>query len=311
MKFDKIKDIFSLTQTQKRGFFLLCILMLVIVVAPALYKVFFFRPQTIDMEKERNEIEKFLSLVRYKSDNKKTKYTQKEQFIDIEHSELSAAESKLSPFFFNPNNLPAEKWLEMGFSERQVKTIKNYEYKGGRFLTKDDVRKMWSISKEEYDIIKPYILLPDSIPAGKTKKTHIHEEKIIQIVEINSADTSALKTLPGIGSIYALHIFNYKMKLGGFYSKSQLLEVAGMDTLRLKIIEPYIDINPWIIRKININTADFYRLSSHPYISKNAAISIINYRNRHGNYSIIEDIMKSEIIDEELFNKLAPYLTTE
>jgi DNA uptake protein ComE-like DNA-binding protein len=51
-------------------------------------------------------------------------------------------------------------------------------------------------------------------------------------------------------------------------------------------------------------------MSSHPYISKNVAISIINYRNRHGEYLVIEDVMKSELVDEELFRKLAPYLTT-
>jgi DNA uptake protein ComE-like DNA-binding protein len=135
--------------------------------------------------------------------------------------------------------------------------------------------------------------------------------KTYQVVELNSADTTLLKTLPGIGSGYAARIFNYRMKLGGFYSKLQLFEIKGMDSLRFSGIEPYIDINPWLVRKININTATFEQMSSHPYISNNVAISLINYRNRHGKFLVIEDVMKSELVDEELFSKLAPYLTTQ
>ncbi len=104
----------------------------------------------------------------------------------------------------------------MGFTERQVRSIKNYETKGGRFYSKQDVKKLWAISTEEFSIIEPFIQLHDSMSVSDRSKNNSAETKLYQIVELNSADTTLLKTLPGIGSGYAARIFNYRMKLGGF-----------------------------------------------------------------------------------------------
>ncbi len=310
MKAEKIKDFFTVPFSQRRGYFLFGIILILIIIAPALYKTFIYQPQVINLEKDRKEIEAFLSSIRYKTETQQNPYRQKPKYVNLDHPEFSAASSKLTPFKFNPNNLPADKWLEMGFSKKQVQSIKKFEQKGGRFYTKQDVKKLWVISAEEYSIIEPYIQLPDSLSDRRNYERE-NETKAIQIVELNSADTTLLKTLPGIGSAFARRIFNYKSKLGGFHSKQQLLEVKGMDSARYAGIEKYVDINPWLIRKININTTDFNSLSSHPYISNNVAISLINYRNRHGQYSAIEEVMESELIDSELFRRLAPYLSTE
>lgn len=309
MKSDKLKDFFSLPSTQKRGYFFFCVILILIIIAPAFYKAFLFKPEIVDLEKERKEIEAFVSSIQYKTETH-TDYRTKNQHIHLDYPDYSAAVSKLTPFEFNPNNLPAEQWLKMGFSQKQVQSIKKFEQKGGRFYSKQDVKKLWAISPDEYIVIEPFIQLPDSLTARKTYDKK-HEPKHFQIVELNSADTTLLKTLPGIGSSFARRIFIYKQKLGGYHNKQQLYEVQGMDTARFTGIEPYIDINPWLIKKININEADFDKLSSHPYINNNVAISIVNYRNRHGNYVTIEEIMKSELVDNNLFRKLAPYLTIE
>ncbi len=314
MKSDDIKNVFSLSATQKRGFLLLGIILVLIVAAPAFYKAFLLQPEIIDLEKDRKEIEAFVSTVRYRENYRSSNNCDKSNNyrpFNLDQPEISAASSKLNPFHFNPNNLPAEQWMNMGFSQKQVQSIKKFEQKGGRFYTKQDVKKMWAISPEEYEIIEPYILLPDSLSGSKSFPKPVTEKKQFQIVELNSADTTLMKTLPGIGSGYAAKIYNYRIKLGGFHSRSQLLEVYGMDSARFAGIEPYIDINPWLIKPLNINTAEFEKLSNHPYISKNVAISIINYRNRHGNYNSVEEVMKSELIDATLFKKLAPYLTIE
>jgi competence protein ComEA len=311
MKTDKIKDFFSLPGSQKRGYFLLGIILLMAIIAPAFYKAFLFTPDTINLEHERQEIESFLSSIEFRAQTRKETTQNSYQNINLDQSEYTTAAAKLSPFSFNPNNLPAEKWLEMGFSQRQVQSIKKYEQKGGRFHTKADVKKMWAISPEEYEIIEPFIQLPDSMSGHQHYEKRKYEPKTYQIVELNSADTSMLKTLPGIGAAFASRIYQYRMKLGGYHTKSQIFEVRGMDTARFEGIEPYIDINPWLIRKININEADFDKFSNHPYISNNVAISLINYRNRHGNYLTTEDIMKSELVDQNLYLKLAPYLTVE
>jgi len=52
-------------------------------------------------------------------------------------------------------------------------------------------------------------------------------------------------------------------------------------------------------------------LSSHPYIERNVAKAIVLYRIQHGNYQTVSDIKKIVFIKEVLFQKIAPYLTTE
>ena len=47
-------------------------------------------------------------------------------------------------------------------------------------------------------------------------------------MDVNSADTTALIDLPGIGSKLALRIINFREKLGGFYAIEQLKETYGL-----------------------------------------------------------------------------------
>jgi competence ComEA-like helix-hairpin-helix protein len=64
-------------------------------------------------------------------------------------------------------------------------------------------------------------------------------------------------------------------------------------------------------KKININIASEYELSMNPNISRDIAKAIIIYRNQHGNYQKIEDLKKIVFINEEMFRKIAPYLTVD
>ena len=58
-----------------------------------------------------------------------------------------------------------------------------------------------------------------------TRTTSRKSDKTDEMVELNSADTTRLKQLRGIGSGYAKMIVAYREKLGGFYKTEQLLEV--------------------------------------------------------------------------------------
>ena len=60
---------------------------------------------------------------------------------------------------------------------------------------------------------------------------------------------------------------------------------------------------------MNINEAEIDALKKHPYISYKVANSIVKMRNVHGPYKELEDLLKSVLIDQELFAKIQPYLT--
>lgn len=61
--------------------------------------------------------------------------------------------------------------------------------------------------------------------------------------------------------------------------------------------------------KVNINTADESTLMSLPGIGQAKAKSIIDYRNKNGNFSDIRDLMKVPGIKEGLFSKIADQVT--
>lgn len=146
----------------------------------------------------------------------------------------------------------------------------------------------------------------DSFPR---KNFYTRAVKKIENVEINSADSAAWEALPGIGPVFAARIVKFRDKLGGFLSVEQIREVYGIQDSTFQLISPYLKIGtPWI-HKININTATKEELKSHPYIRWQLANMIVDYRNQHGNFASLDDLKKMQLITDEVFAKIVPYLS--
>ena len=199
-------------------------------------------------------------------------------------------------FKFNPNHLPDAQWRKLGLRQHQIDVLKHYEEKGGRFYKKSDVKKIYSITAEDYKRLEPYILLPGDGYAGPA-----------EIIEVNHADSAKLVTLKGIGPAYAMRIIRYRDKLGGFYNKEQLKEVFGIDEEHYLLIDKEVKVNPLLIKKLNINKAVFEDLRHYPYLSYKQMNAIINYRNEHGDYDNFNDLKDVAILDEATLKKVRPY----
>ena len=100
--------------------------------------------------------------------------------------------------------------------------------------------------------------------------------------------------------------------MGGFVSLDQLNEVWGLSPeTKASILPRFQQIEKLEVVKININSASEELLKSHPYIEWRIASQLVKYRTNHGAFQKIEDIQELVLIDRELFDKLAPYLTVE
>lgn len=308
--FNFLKTYFHFNRSEKNGIIILTVIILILFIIPA-YLAFVRKPAKVYFEQYSKEIAAFEASLQEDTLQKHSgKYN-----IDFERIDGSMAEHKMHPFPFDPNDLPAEKWREMGMSERQIKTILNFEKKGGRFYHKEDLKKIYGISESEYNVLAPYISISkadyDNKPDQKSEwKSKFPKPERVS-VDINTADSAGLTKLKGIGPSFARRIIRFRDLLGGFYDKKQLLEVYGMDSLRFAEFSGYCTLGAGPVRKININTATVAELKKHPYFDYYLAKSIVDYRVIHGNFDRVEQLRFTPMFYEDLYKKIAPYMMIE
>ncbi|WP_134091196.1 helix-hairpin-helix domain-containing protein [Olivibacter sp. XZL3] len=232
-----------------------------------------------------------------------------------EESSLSA--TAVHYFKFDPNKLATAQWQQLGLTDKQIKNIKNFEAKGGSFRKKEDLRKIYTLSQNDYKRLEPYIEIsaaPIVIPARNDSVSRPKEYALgkvtadLPVLDLNKVDSLALLALPGIGPVFASRIVRYRDLLGGFHAISQLKEVYGLDTAKYQQIERYLQVDSADVKRIRINEVDFDELRKHPYISTKYARLMLAYRKQHGAYAALEDLSKIPVFDEKYLRKIAPYL---
>jgi competence protein ComEA len=296
-----IRDYLTFNKRERNGI----VVLLTIILSLLIYLMVAdkcFRKERIDFSKFEKEIQLLQATTETKK--KGLRYIAATKPITAASAVVSSPER----FTFNPNQLPEAEWKKLGLTNQQIHSIKNYESKGGRFLKKEDVKKMYTISPELYASLEPYIEIPveEKTPLFKTadKKNPVSE---IKIMELNSVDSLQLTTIKGIGPFYARTIIKFRNALGGFHSKEQLMEVWKFDQEKYNALEKYITVDASKVMRINVNTCTAKELK-HPYINWKIANGIINYRSKHGNFHTLEEIKKTDLLDEETFLKIVPYL---
>jgi len=235
------------------------------------------------------------------------------QFDRTKSGYLSNTAAEL--FYFDPNTLSATGWQKLGLRDKTITTIQNYLGKGGTFKKPGDLKKIYGLSLNEYERLAPFIKIitfdKNSFTGNSFEKKESSKtiSSKYNVIDINTADTTAFIALPGIGSKLAYRIINFRDKLGGFYSVEQIGETFGLPDSTFQKIKQYLKLENTSIRKININTASIDELKAHPYIKWSIANPIIAYRNEHGPYLKVEDIKKVMVVTEEIYEKIFNYLS--
>lgn len=150
-------------------------------------------------------------------------------------------------------------------------------------------RRGKALSEAEYDSVKAHYQV--KIKAGEH-------------VVLNTADTTALKTVPGIGPYYARKVVEYGQRLGGYVSVDQLDEIEGfpLDAKEYLVIE---NATP---RHLNVNTLTLNELRKHPYLTFYQAKAITDYRRLHGPLKSLQDLRLSKDFPPEAIKRLEPYV---
>ncbi|MDZ4669076.1 MAG: helix-hairpin-helix domain-containing protein [bacterium] len=127
-------------------------------------------------------------------------------------------------------------------------------------------------------------------------------------IEINSADSETLVTLPKIGPVLAGRIVQYRNKLRGFHNLSQLMEIWGFKEDFLFDLEGKISLDSRLVNVYKLNHVGVDELKSHPYFKFTLSKAIVNFRNQHGNYARVEDIKQIKLVNDSIYSLVSPYL---
>lgn len=224
-------------------------------------------------------------------------------------------EKETEYFPFDPNRADSSDFISLGLPSWMVRNILRYRAKGGKFRQPEDFRKIYGLKEQDYRRLLPYIYVevPGRVPAKKSPSLlrdtlkFPKAEKYAEgtVVELNSADTSALKKIPGIGPFTARRIVAYRRRLGGYCSVRQLEDIS----LDSDSLGRWFSTDTALIRKIAINSASIHQLRRHPYINFYQARAFIEFRRRKGAIRHLKSFRLYEEFPEGSLQRLLPYIS--
>lgn len=128
------------------------------------------------------------------------------------------------------------------------------------------------------------------------------------LLEINSADSLQFDELPGIGPVYASRIVRFRNLLGGYYSVDQLSEVYGLDSTWVASVKSGLTVDTTLIVRMDVNSFTFKELLRHPYLDYEQVKSLVNYRDRHGSFLMIETLSTAGVLPDSVWTRIRHYL---
>lgn len=216
-------------------------------------------------------------------------------------------------FFFDPNTADSTQLLRLGLRPWMVRNIYKYRRGGGNFRSPEDFAQIYGLTTTEFEELRPYIRIQhDFTPAAETYPRTEHDTlrfplKLQQgeLISLNSADTAALKKIPGVGSYFARQIQSYRRRLGGFARKEQLMEIDGFPEEALD----YVVVDTAQVKRLPVNELTLDQLRRHPYITFFQARAITDYRRLHGPIDSLGQLRLMREFSADEIARLQPYLS--
>ena len=288
----KYEDPFVISKRSKRGLLVLILASLGLIFFPRVY-MFFQKEEAFVINSEQiAEFER--THKKFEKRNYSNYYSKKKKY--------KAPDSK-----FNPNTYTLSDWINLGLSEKQSVVILKFTARG--IYTEEDLKRIFVIPDVLFELIRDSVVYPERIQNTPNQESFKKQAKQINLINLNTADTTEFMKIYGIGAFYAKQIIRYREKLGGFFKKEQLLEVWKMTPEAYDKIKDHVFISEKDVKRININSVTIEVLKVHPYLKWNQANSIVKMRIQRNGFKNIEEIKESVLIDSETYEKLFPYLS--
>ncbi len=214
-----------------------------------------------------------------------------------------------TPVPFRVDTVQAKYLVRIGVSVGRARAFVSIAREHG-FSNAEEVALYPYFPDSLVNALKPYMIFP----APDTTVTAAAAGP--RLVELNTADSAALRSVSGIGPKTVNRILRYRERLGGFFRAEQLLEVEGVTAENLARILPQVTCDTTLIRKIPINRASPGEFSDHPYMHRSTANRLLSRRQmlRERNlpaWESVQDLVDQKILRPEDAPYLRPYLSFE
>lgn len=253
-----------------------------------------------------------------------------EKLPDIKFISENNSSAELTDF--DPNDLDEKQWQHLGFSSKQISTILNYKkIVGGKFISKEQLKKCFAISSEKFTELEPYMVLPENNKEAKSGSFKGFEKRTVTISKRFNPDHYSLDDWikSGFSEGQAKAILKYKAYLGGsFISKEKFKECFIISEENFQKISPYLILpenTPANFNHYSKNPgSEKTKIQYHPFnpnnldlegwksfgFSEKQAQTIVNYRDRNlkGNFKSLQDIQKCFVISAEKFEEMKPFI---
>lgn len=186
----------------------------------------------------------------------------------------------------------------LGFTVRQAEAYDAYVRRRDGIRSMEELRECYLL-RDLADTLAPFVSFAERAEPA---------DPYLRPVELNTADSAALRSIDGIGERSVAAIMEYRRRLGGFVSAAQLAEIPQVTESNYEKILKQICCDSCEIRKIDINFAPPEELDAHPYIGARTLRRILKQRQLKGGWSAIEEMTEDNILTQSEAARLAPYL---
>ncbi len=311
---EQLKDYFYFSRGEKNGIIILLIIIALLLAFP--YALDLLPLEKTEVNKEfRNEITLFSQSL---SQSDEPIFNNRlDQYIIERYDSLKL-------FFFNPNSTSGENFKKLGLTDKQINTINNYLDKGGKFYIKDDFRKIYGIRQQQFQILKPFILLPDNQQNNyiddensDSKIANTKPSDSLFVFDPNTASNNDFIKL-GLSEKQIGTIRNYQSKGGKFFDKEGFKKIYGLSNDQFNKLEPYLFVQKETKSEVKIteptleiNTATLNQLVDIKGIGSYTANDIIKYRQKLGGFVNIEQLLEIKSIKKETYDYIYKKFTVD
>lgn len=300
------KDFFYYSKSERRAVFalsfLIVCLLVAILLAPEKETVIVEEPLAENVRRETDKVE---------ADSFQRIVEHREKKAVIKKTEAPSRKVVLAPF--DPNLADSIELLDLGLSPYVARNVLRYREKGGRFRTPESFARIYGLTEDQFETLRPYIRISESFRQKTDTSMYVRRDTFAVVykypkgtlVDVGVADTTELKKIPGIGSGISKAIVGYRNRLGGFYSLEQLREVRFVTPEMME----WFKLDSISIRPLPVNRAGLDRLRNHPYLNFYQAKVILEHRKKHGEIKSLSQLSLYEEFTEKDLKRLSAYFS--